>query len=157
MRIYKGLILNDYENTPYAQWVKEGKKLIETRMNRQFNYRGDLIICCGATNSVTTNAGKALCIVNLWKARPMKNEPKEIEASCIDWNEKRKAHLLKDWRHFNYDFIFKDYVVKRDGSNGANYQGIFDIKLPDDVIIIPKPEILPYNEIECVQNKLNLI
>lgn len=45
--IYKGLVVNDYEATPYAQWIKEGKKKIETRMNRLFSFRGDIIVCCG--------------------------------------------------------------------------------------------------------------
>ncbi len=155
-RIFKALILNDYENAPYAQYVKEGRKKIETRMNRLFSYRGDVVICCGKTNSVSNNAGRALCIVEIWKGRPMKNEVDEMLAACIEWCEDRKALLLRNWRHFNYDFIFKDYVVKREGSKGANYQGIFEIALPDDVIIIPKPEILPYNEIETAQTKMEI-
>ena len=134
-RRYKALILNDYEGAYYAQWIKEGKKKIETRMKRMFSYRGDLVICCGATNSVTENAGKALCIVNLWKARPMQNEAAEIAAACIGWDKDRKSHLLKDWRHFNYDFEYKNLKVSGD------WRGIFEIELPEDVTIIRKPEI----------------
>ncbi|HWY09996.1 MAG TPA: ASCH domain-containing protein [Bacteroidia bacterium] len=154
MRKFKALILNDYEGAHYATWVKEGKKKIETRMRRLFAYRGDIVICCGEANSVTDNAGKALCIVNIWKGRPMRNDPKEIEASCIGWDKDRKSLLLKDWRHFSYDFIFKNYVVKKEGSNGANYQGIFEIELPDDVIIIPKPEITVFEEQEETQTTM---
>lgn len=153
-RRYKALILNDYEGAHYAQLVKEGTKPIETRMGRQFSYRGDLIICCGATNSVTANAGKALCIVELWKARPMKNEPREIEAACIGWDEKRRAHLLRNWRHFNYDFTFKNYVVIGEGKQGANYQGIFEIELPDDVEIIERHEIKAYIENDEAQTTI---
>ena len=64
-RVYKALILNDYEEAHYATMVKDGIKLIETRMKRLFAFRGDIVICCGAGKSVTSNAGKALCIVEI--------------------------------------------------------------------------------------------
>ncbi len=56
---FKALILNDYPGAPYADWIKNGKKTIETRY-RSFKYTGDLVICCGKTNSVGKNAGKAM-------------------------------------------------------------------------------------------------
>lgn len=139
-RKYRALILNDYEHAQYAEWVKTGKKPIETRMGRMFSYRGDLVICCGKTNSVGPNAGKALCIVELYDARPMKNTPDEIAAACIEWHPKRKSHLLRNWRHFSRDFEFKDYATKK------NFQGIFEIEIPDDVAIIPKPEIKEFSD-----------
>ncbi len=147
-RIYKALVLNDYEGTPYAQWVKEGRKKIETRMNRLFTYRGDIVICCGATKSVSDNAGKALCIVEIWKGREMRNTPEEIEAACIGWDKDRKSLLLRNWRHFNYDFKFAPQAIQK------NFQGIFSIALPEDVIIIPKPGILPFIEKEVTQSEL---
>lgn len=131
--IYKGLILNDYQNAHYAQWVKEGRKKIETRMNRLFSFRGDVIICCGSTNSVTANAGKALCIVEVWKGRRMlkSDEP----AACIGWHPDRKSLLLRNWRYFSYDFEFSKYALQK------NFQGMFDMTIPDDVEIIPQPQI----------------
>jgi hypothetical protein len=127
-RIYSALILNDYPGRPYAEWVKTQKKTIETRMGRQFNYRGDLVICCGATNSVGKNAGKALCIVDLYDARPMIEE--DVKAACIEWDADRRVHLLRNWRYFSYEFAFKDYKVS------GPYQGIFKIRIPDFVEIL---------------------
>ena len=128
-RIYRALILNDYAETPYAQWVKAQKKTMETRMNRLFKYRGDVVICCGASNSVGKNAGKALCIVNIYDGRPMVKE--DEAAACIEYHPDRKVLLLKDWRYFSRDFEFKYYYV-----SGA-YQGIFTIRIPKDVEITP--------------------
>src|SRR5690349_1382799 len=97
-KIYKGLVLNDYgpgEN--YATYIMEGSKTIETRMNRLFTYRGDLVICCGKTNSVTEHAGKALCIVDFWKARDML--PGDVKAAGVPWHPQRKSLLFRNWRH----------------------------------------------------------
>jgi hypothetical protein len=129
IRMFPALILNDYPETPYAEWIKVQKKTIETRMGRQFSHRGDIVICCGASNSPgSKNAGKALCIVDLYDARPMIEE--DVEAACIQWHHNRKSHLLRNWRYFSYDFVFKDYYVS------GPYQGIFKIKIPDFVKII---------------------
>lgn len=135
--IYKALILNDYPHAPYAEWVKTGIKSIETRMGRMFSYRGDLVICCGKKNSEgSLNAGKALCIVNLWKARPMVKE--DEHAAMIHYDAQRICHLLKDWRHFSRDFEFAPQRVF-----GA-FQSIFEIEMPADVEIIPKPDIIGF-------------
>jgi hypothetical protein len=142
MRIYPALVVNDYEHARYAEWIKQGIKTIETRMHRLFTYRGDIVICCGKGNSVGPNAGKALCIVEIWKGRPMLNNEAEIEAACIGWDRDRKSLLLRNWRHFSRDFDFAPQAVKK------NFQGIFSIQIPDDVIIIPKPEIKAFNENE---------
>lgn len=135
MRTYKALILNDYKDTPYAQWVKEGKKSIETRMGRLFKYRGDVVICCGKTNSVSANAGKALCIVEIWHGRPMLGG--DEENACIEWHKDRKALLLRNWRYFSRDFEFAPMAIKR------NFQGIFEIQIPEDVHVIDRPDIMP--------------
>jgi hypothetical protein len=149
IRKYRALILNDYEQAQYAEWVKTGKKTIETRMNRIFSYRGDLVICCGKSNSVGQNAGKALCIVELYDARAMKDIPAEIEAACIGWDVNRKSHLLRNWRHFSRDFDFAPHATKK------NFQGIFEIEIPDDVEIIPRPDIKPFAE--CVYPNVPLV
>lgn len=122
--IYNALILNE----PYAQMVKDQKKTIETRM-KMFKYRGDLVICCGATNSTGPNAGKALCIVDFYDGRPMMKED-EI-AACIECVEKRIAFPLRNWRYLSYNFAFKDYRIS------GPYQGIFQIRMPTFVKIIP--------------------
>ena len=136
--IYKAIILNDYEGAHYASKVYRGEKLIETRMNRMFSYRGDIVICCGKTNSVTSNAGKALCLVEIWKGRPM--EKGDEEAACIEFHPKRKSLLLRNWRYFSRNFDFAPQYVS------GPFQGIFEILLPADVDIIPQPQILPFEE-----------
>jgi hypothetical protein len=138
-RTYKAIILNDYTGAPYATWIKWGVKTIETRM-RSFGYRGDIIICCGKTNSVGSNAGLALCIVELWKIRGMRKQ--DVAAAGVSYDPARKSFLLKNWRHFSRDFEFAPQRV-----SGA-WQSLFDIKLPADVKIIQKPEIEPFHERE---------
>ena len=136
-RIFKALIMNDYPGAPYAEWIKTGAKTIETR-HRSFNYRGDIVICCGKTNSVGENAGKALCIVELWKIRPM--ERGDEKASGVSFNPKIKSFLIRNWRHFSRDFEFSPQRI-----SGA-WQSLFDISLPADVKIVPRPEIKAFNE-----------
>lgn len=120
------IVLNDYPEKHYATWVKEAKKLIETR-GKFFSYTGDIVICCGA-KSVTNNAGKAICIVHLGKGRPMNDQ--DSEKACIENANGRVAYDLTNLRHFSYDFKFTDYAVKK------NYQGIFSVRIPDFVEII---------------------
>jgi ASCH domain-containing protein len=136
-RTYKALIMNDYPGAPYAEWIKTGEKTIETRQ-RSFSYRGDVVICCGKTNSVGKNAGKALCIVELWKIRPM--EKADEEAAGIKYNPELKSFLLRNWRHFSRDFEFSPQRV-----SGA-WQSLFDITIPDDVEIISITGIKPFQE-----------
>lgn len=131
-KTYKALIMNDYPGAPYAEWIKTGEKTIETR-HRSFNYRGDIVICCGKTNSVGKNAGKALCIVELWKIRPMKKG--DENASGVSYDPQIKSFLLRNWRHFSRDFEFSPQRVA-----GA-WQSLFDITLPGDVEIIPREDI----------------
>lgn len=136
IKIYPALILNDYPGAEYAEWVRTGKKTIETRMKRLFSYRGDIVICCGFKNSMhSPNAGLALCIVNIYDGRSMRkiDEPH----AGIEWHKDRKALLLKDWRHFDKPFRFTDQYVS------GPYQGIFKITLPSNVGIIPRPDIKP--------------
>jgi hypothetical protein len=138
-KTFKALILNDYEGAPYAEWIKTGEKTIETR-HRSFNYRGDLVICCGKTNSVGPNAGKAICLVELWKIRPMKKT--DEKAAGVHYHPGIHSYLLRNWRHFNRDFEFAPQRV-----SGA-WQSLFDITLPDDIVIIPKPGIKAFEERE---------
>ena len=120
------LILNDYPELHYATWVSEQKKKIETR-NRAFSYRGDLIICCGQ-KSVTKNAGLALCIVNFYDVVEMRAE--HVKDAMCSIYPNAKAMLLKDWRYFNRKFSFSKHRVS------GTFQGIFQIELPPDIIIL---------------------
>jgi hypothetical protein len=138
-RKFKALIINDYEGAPFAEWIKTGEKTVETR-TRSFNYRGDLVICCGKTNSVGKNAGKALCIVELWKIRDMRK--KDEKWAGVKYRPGIKAFLFKNWRHFSRDFEFSPQRVA-----GA-WQSIFEITIPKDVKIIPRPDIQPFKESE---------
>ncbi len=138
-RIYKALIMIDYPGAPYAEWIKTGEKIIETR-HRSFNYRGDIVICCGKTNSVGKNAGNALCIVELWKIRPM--EKGDEKAAGVNYDPQIKSFLLRNWRHFSRDFKFSPQRI-----SGA-WQSLFDIAIPDDVEIIPRPDIKAFQESE---------
>lgn len=138
-KTFKALILNDYEGAPYATWIKTGEKTIETR-HRSFSYRGDIVICCGKTNSVGKNAGNALCIVELRKIRPMKKT--DEKAAGIKYDPGIKSFLLRNWRHFSRDFKFSPQRV-----SGA-WQSIFEITIPADVEIIPRPDIKPFKENE---------
>ncbi|HEV8082262.1 MAG TPA: ASCH domain-containing protein [Chitinophagaceae bacterium] len=131
--------MNDYKGAPYAEWIKTGEKTIETRM-RSFKYRGDLVICCGKTNSISTNAGKALCIVDLWNIRDMQSD--DEKAAGVSCRPGIKSFLLRNWRHFSRDFEFAPQRVA-----GA-WQSIFDITIPADVEIIPRPDIIPFEENE---------
>jgi len=138
-RIYKALIMNDYPGAPYAEWIKAGEKTIETRF-RTFNFRGDIVICCGKTNSEGKNAGKALCIVELWKIRPMKKG--DEKAAGVKFNPGLNCFLLRNWRHFSRDFYFSPQRIR-----GA-WQSLFEISIPPDVEIISKPGIIPFSEKE---------
>ncbi len=97
-----------------------------------------MVICCGKTNSIGNNAGKALCIVELWKIREMKKE--DETAAGVKWSPGIKSYLLRNWRHFSYDFEFAPQRVA-----GA-WQGIFEITIPEDVEIIPRPDIKGFVE-----------
>ncbi|MGZ5134932.1 MAG: ASCH domain-containing protein [Flavitalea sp.] len=136
-RKFKALIMNDYERAPFAEWIKTGEKTIETR-SRSFKYRGDLVICCGKTNSVSKNAGNALCIVELWKIRDMRKS--DEKAAGVKYRPGIKTFLLRNWRHFSRDFPFSPQRV-----SGA-WQSIFEITIPSDIEIIPRPDIIPFKE-----------
>lgn len=137
--IIKALILNDYgPNEDYATYVYKGLKTIETRMGRLFSHRGNIVICKGATKSVGENRGMALCVVNIFDGRMMLKS--DEKSACIKWHPERRALLLKDWSYFSEKFKFTDYAINK------NYQGIFEIDIPDFIKLIPQPQIIGFKE-----------
>jgi hypothetical protein len=132
-RIYSALVLNDYGvNKNYAQLVMDRIKSDETRYRRTA-HRGDLVICCGQTNSITKNAGKALCIVNLYDCRPMQKE--DEPTACIEYQPHRFVWRFSDWRYFTRCFEFRYYYVS------GSYQGIFKIRIPDNIQILNQQHV----------------
>jgi hypothetical protein len=135
----KALVLNDYGGTAnYATLVYEGIKTIETREGRLFSHRGDLVICKGYTKSVGENRGMALCIVNVFHGRMMKKS--DETAACIEWNSNRRSLLLNNWRYFSEMFKFTNHATTK------NFQGIFDINIPEHIQVIPQPQIVGFSE-----------
>jgi hypothetical protein len=131
-RIYNAIILNE----PYAGMVKTGEKYIETRMRLLSKFVGDFIICCDKGKSKgSKNFGKALCIVDVQSGRPMKDE--DTEGACIENAPGRYAYQLLNRRLFSYDFNFSDYSVIPTGKKNPNWQGVFQVRIPDFVEIIP--------------------
>jgi hypothetical protein len=126
-RIYKALILNDYEGKEYATWVYEQIKTDETRYRRTA-HRGNLIICKGKTNSVGPKKGMALCIVNLYDCLPMTMEHEK--SALVEYQPNRFVWRLKDWRYFSEPFEFRHHKV------AGTWQGIFDLRIPDYVTIL---------------------
>lgn len=134
-RIYNAIILNE----PYAGWVKEGKKTIETRMKRIFKLAGDIVICCDKGKSQDSkNAGRALCIVESEVGRYMTEE--DGASACIECFPGRIAYQLKNRRLFSYDFLVADYAIPEPGKRNPNWQGIFKIRIPDYVQILLNKE-----------------
>lgn len=131
--ILPAIILNE----PYADYVKIGKKIIETRM-RLFTFSGDIVICCDKGKSKgSKNAGNCLCVVYWTAGRPMIDE--DAEGACIENVPGRYAFPLSNRRLFSYDFKFTDYAIGQDGRK-PNWQGIFSVRIPDFVTILPVEE-----------------
>jgi hypothetical protein len=128
-KIYNAIILNE----PYAGFVKQQIKTIETRM-KKFKYTGDLVICCDKGKSTGYNAGKALCIVEFCEGRPMTKE--DELAACIECVPGRVAYPLRNWRYFSLEFEFSKRRVS------GPFQGIFQIKIPGFVKILNREQEL---------------
>ena len=102
---------------PWASWIAQGKKTIETRF-WSTNYRGDLIIA-STKKPVYRNLplGKALCIVNVVNCRQMRLED-ETKALC------KFAHNLWAWELKDIRPI-EPFPVK--GS-----QGFYEVDYPNE-------------------------
>lgn len=124
-RILPAIILRDYIKAPYAQWMKEGKKTIETR-DRMFKaLRGPIVICCSNESFCSPNAGRAVCIVNFYEATDM--GPEHELLACCKSEPGRIAYLTNNRRLFSYDFLFAPQRV-----SGA-FQSVFKIRIPDRI------------------------
>ena len=79
---------------PWASWIAEGKKTIETRM-WPTRYRGPLLICSTKSPKVAGHLqGKALCIVKLVDCRLM-TKADEPAAMC-EYEPGRWAWVLDE-------------------------------------------------------------
>lgn len=119
------IVLRDYIGAPYAQWVKEGKKTIETRDRLIRAIRGPIIICCSGQSFGSPNAGRAVCIVNVYDATDMA-EAHEAAAMCKS-APGRIAYFLNNRALFSYDFMFAPEWV-----SGA-FQSVFKIRIPNHI------------------------
>jgi hypothetical protein len=125
-RIFNAVVLLDEPGANhYATMVEKKIKTIETRM-RNILPEGEIIICC-SNGSMTANKGKALCIVNVGKGRPMTTE--DEKEACIESVPGRIAFPLTDWKYFSRKFEFSKRIVS------GTFQGIFQIEVPEDVKI----------------------
>lgn len=102
---------------PWASWIADGRKTIETRF-WYTKYRGDLLIC--STKKPKYNdlpLGKALAIVDLYRCRPME---KEDEACAMCAYEGQWAWLFRNIRPI------EPFEIK--GS-----QGFYEVEMPQDI------------------------
>ncbi len=63
-------------------------------------------------------------------------------AAGVRYDPEIKSFLLRNWRHFSRDFEFSPQRI------AGTWQSLFDITIPDDVAIIPRPDIIPFWEKE---------
>ncbi len=107
--------------TPWLTLVEYDLKKIETRrnwMNR--SHRGDTLLTASAT-SRTPNAGKAVCVVDIYDIVPMTTEH-ELDA-CIEVFEFAWALKTRNLRWLSRKFPVKGTL------------GIFDVEMPADVTL----------------------
>jgi hypothetical protein len=116
----KALTLKDYSETPYATWVEQGLKTLETR-TYPTKHRGDLLITCSAS-SKTLNAGRAVCVVEVVDCYPMTKEHEQ--AACCELYPRAWCWELKNLRQLSRKFRVKGQLQ------------IFEVELPSDVQIL---------------------
>ncbi|HSX02069.1 MAG TPA: ASCH domain-containing protein [Candidatus Saccharimonadia bacterium] len=100
---------------PYANWVAEGKKTIETR-KWTTKYRGDILICASQSGAGEPH-GVALCLVRLVGMRPM-TEADEA-AGCVALYPRAQAWLIEDVRVLRRPFAVKGQL------------GLFNVEVPE--------------------------
>jgi len=113
----KALSLSNGYAAPWASWIREGRKTIETRMWGT-GYRGPVLICA-AKRPNGPMAGCAVCIVDLLGCRWMRRSDEAL-ALC-DWELGRFAWVLANVRH-----VLPFHVRGR--------LGLFGVDVPDELV-----------------------
>ena len=82
---------------PYANFIRDGIKTIETRKWKT-NYRGPILICAtkqkvkNALGQINLPTGMAVCIIDIIDCRKMTRD--DEEEACFPWDEKLWAWPL---------------------------------------------------------------
>ena len=93
----RAISVKDLPETPYATWIVTGKKTIETRTWK--TQLGSLLICCGKGSKKSSYSGLGLCIVNVFKITPMRDDfERYARITPKDWTGKTVAWFLKDFQ-----------------------------------------------------------
>lgn len=128
----KALTLKDYKNEPYATWVEQGLKGIETRNWKPTDWKEgeewDILITCSKT-SPSPNAGKAICVVTLYHIEEMTKEHEE-RAMCEVVARNKKGEPKWAWFLKNRRLLSRKFNV-----SGELY--IFNVTMPEDITLIP--------------------
>lgn len=88
---------------PYANWVADGSKTLETR-TWHTHYRGDLLICASQSGKGEPK-GMAVCLVQLVDVRPM--QKKDEQAARVEWSPRLYVWKLTNRRVFKDPFPVK--------------------------------------------------
>ena len=109
---------------PWANWISQGKKTIETR-TWSTPYRGDLLICSSRSGKIGPR-GYALCVVELYDIRPM--EQGDESGAMIKRYPGAYAWFLRNIRVPDPIFQVKGRLR------------LYEIEIPENVEIKPKCE-----------------
>ncbi len=108
---------------PWASLVEVGVKKIETR-KWYTRFRGDLLICA-SKSSKTANAGKAVCVVEVYECPVFSQE--HVQEACCD------LYPGFAWRLKNLRWLSEKFYVK--GS-----LGLFQVDLPTHINVYTPTE-----------------
>ncbi|RYC70838.1 ASCH domain-containing protein [Spirosoma sordidisoli] len=114
----KAITLKDSPD-PWATLIEYGIKTIETR-TWSTKYRGDLLICA-SKSSKTPNAGKAVCVVEVYDCRPM--TPADENAARCDIYPNAFS-----WRLRNLRWLSEKFSV-------TGQLSIYEVEIPEGIRI----------------------
>jgi len=110
---------------PWASWIADGRKTIETRTWRT-KHRDWLLVCAGMTFDESTGekhfkypVGVALCLARIVDCRPMREE--DDVAACCPWTSGRYAWVI-------------DGVLRVDPFRVKGARGLFPVDVPADLV-----------------------
>ncbi len=111
---------------PYASWVADGTKPIETRLYRirQFQLPVDILICATHQHNFDypdLPYGVALCVVTVTDIHPMRLE--DADLACIPYDPKRFSWVLANRR-----------VIAEPFPTSCR-QGLQSMEVPDDALV----------------------